>query len=245
MSQDAAEVRYVVSVGHVSQLWRYPIKSLVGEQLDAAEVDARGMTGDRLWSVRDSDGKFGSGKTTRRFRRMDGLLTLSATYDGDVPVITFPDARRMRGDDGTVDKALTAQVGRPVSLEREEDVSHFDEGPIHLITTASLLHLAHARGAAVDPRRLRPNVLLDTGQHVGFLEDEWIGRLLAIGEQVVLSIRTSMTRCVMVELPQVELGEDSGLLQTIGDLNDLRLGVVADVVRTGAISDGDAAYLSG
>jgi hypothetical protein len=59
------------------------------------------------------------------------------------------------------------------------------------------------------------------------------------------SSRNQSTRCVMVELPQVELGEDGGLLRAIGDLNDLRLGVVADVARTGAIGEGEAAYLSG
>lgn len=229
--------------GRVTQLWRYPVKSLVGERLRAAEVDARGVAGDRLWCVRDADGKFGSGKTTRRFRRMDGLLALSAAYEADVPVITFPDGRRIRGNDATVDEALTAHVGRPVSLRREDEVSHFDEGPIHLITIASLLELAHVRGAAVDPRRLRPNVVLDTGDHVGLLEDEWIGRRLAIGGQLVLSIRSAMTRCVMVDLPQVDLAADSGLMRAIRDLNDTRLGVVAEVVFAGAIGYGDVAYL--
>jgi uncharacterized protein YcbX len=60
----------------VLEIRRYPIKSLLGEQPPAAEVDQRGLTGDRLWAVRDTEGKLGSGKNTRRFRRMPGLFAL-------------------------------------------------------------------------------------------------------------------------------------------------------------------------
>lgn len=80
-------------------LYRYPVKSLMGETLDRIRIDGRGLAGDRVWSVRDVDGKFGSGKSTRRFRRMNGLLSLGARYDGDVPLVEFPDGRRHRGDD--------------------------------------------------------------------------------------------------------------------------------------------------
>jgi uncharacterized protein len=71
----------VTTVGSVAELRRYPVKSLTGEVLRAADVDVRGLVGDRAWAVTDTDGRFGSGKTTRRFRRMDGLLQLTATYD--------------------------------------------------------------------------------------------------------------------------------------------------------------------
>ena len=115
-------------VGEVTALLRYPVKSLQGERLDRVAFDPRGVVGDRLWSVRDLDGKVGSGKSTRRFRRMPGLLELSASYDGAVPVIGFPDGRRWRGDRVGVDAALSAHVGRPVTLEREGAVPHSTKG---------------------------------------------------------------------------------------------------------------------
>lgn len=226
-------------VGRVAQLWRYPVKSLVGERLAAAEIDARGVVGDRLWSVRDEHGKFGSGKTTRRFVRMDGLLELSASYEDDVPVVTFPDGRRIRGDDDRIAAALSAHVGRPVTLGKETAVAHFDEGPIHLLTGASRARIGRAFGADVDPRRFRANLLVDTGAVVGLPEDRWIGSRLAIGDSVVLSIRVGMTRCVMVDLPQIGLRREDGLLRAISGLNDSRLGVVADVIRGGIVREGD------
>ncbi|WP_204037573.1 MOSC N-terminal beta barrel domain-containing protein, partial [Actinoplanes utahensis] len=54
----------------ITEIRRYPVKSMLGEQIPAAVLGARGLTGDRLWAVRDADGKFGSGKNTRRFRRI-------------------------------------------------------------------------------------------------------------------------------------------------------------------------------
>lgn len=226
-------------VGQVAGIRRYPVKSLVGEQLTEAVVDARGLVGDRLWSVRDRDGKLGSGKSTRRFRRMDGLLDLSAAYDGgEAPIVTFPDGDHYRGDDPAVHAALSKYVGREVTLAREEAVSHFDEGPVHLVTTSSIAGVERAHGRAVDPARLRPNLVVDTDEP-GLVEDGWAGREVAIGEELVLRIGYSMPRCVMVNLPQRGLPVDRGLLALITEVNDGGLGVVADVVRPGRVSLGD------
>jgi uncharacterized protein YcbX len=221
--------------GRVAALFRYPVKSLVGEELEAVDVDRRGVHGDRLWSVRDPDGKLGSGKSSRRFRRMDGLLALSAAYDGDVPVLAFPDGNLLRGDDDAIHGALSEHVGRPVRLEREERVSHFDEGPLHLVTTASLERVARARGRDVDVRRPRANLLVESTD----LEADWAGRRLAIGDEVVVQVLYPMPRCVMLDLPQRGLGADQGLLRTVTETNLGELGVVADVVTAGHVRRGD------
>ncbi|GAA2139670.1 MOSC domain-containing protein [Nocardioides koreensis] len=230
----------VPPLGRLATLRRYPVKSLVGETLAGVHVGTRGVEGDRLWSVRDLDGKLGSGKSTRRFRRMDGLLDLTAAYDGDVPVIGFPDGTRVRGDDEAVHAALSAHVGRPVTLAREEDVSHFDDGPLHLVTTASLRHVSRAHGRVVDPRRLRPNFVLET-EGEGMVEDGWVGTRIALGDELVVEIVQPMPRCVMVDLPQAGLPTDGGLLRTVTDLNQACLGVLATVVRPGTVAIGDEA----
>jgi hypothetical protein len=110
----------VISVGTVESLWRYPVKSMLGEQLAQAPVDARGILGDRLYAVRDTDGRLGSGRDTRRFRRMDGLLDFHAEYGSDlVPIITLPDGRTVRGDDDAVHWAIGNSLGIPgVTLRR-------------------------------------------------------------------------------------------------------------------------------
>lgn len=213
----------------VVELRRYPVKSLRGESLDRAAADARGLVGDRLWAVRDVDGKLGSGKSTRRFRRMDGLLDLAAAYDGAAaagPVVTFPDGRSWHAPDPELDAALSAHVGRPVALGREGDVPHHDEGPLHLVTTATLSRL----GAPAS--LLRANLVVDDRGLEPFAEDAWVGQRLTVGG-VVLAVRERMPRCVMV---------GAAVLRGATELNDGCAGVVVDVlgvVGAGEVGVGD------
>lgn len=231
-------------LGRLVEIHRFPVKSLGGERLEEASVDLRGLAGDRLWSVHDPDGKFGSGKSTRRFRRMDGLLQLSATYDGETPVVTFPDGRVVRGDDPALDAALSEHVGRPVSLQREGSVSHFDEGPIHLVTTAALVSAGIAYGRGVDARHLRPSLVVESPRGVtGMPEEHHVGDVLAVGE-VLLRVSYAMPRCVMVDMAQAGLEASPGLLRSVTTGNDGNLGVVADVLRGGVVRLGDEVRVS-
>ncbi len=227
----------------LAELRRYPVKSVEGEVLERCDVTERGLELDRWWSVRDPDGRFGSGKSSRRFRRMEGLRDLVARYDGHVPVIGFPDGTDLRGDDPAVHEALSRHVGRPVRLEPEDDVSHFDDGPVHLVTTASLAALARAHGADVDARRMRCNLFVDTPDLEGFAEDAWLDREVRVGPQVVLRVTEPMPRCVMVTAATRDLGADADLLKTITRVNDGDLGVLAEVVHAGTVSVGDAVEL--
>ena len=225
--------------GVVAALWRYPVKSMLGERCQSLALTGRGVEGDRLHAIRDADGKLGSGKSTRRFRRIDGLFTFHAVYDGDVPVIAFPDGRRLRGDDGSVHGALSAALGQPVTLAREAAISHMDAGPVHLLTTASLAWLRGLLPAArLDERRFRPNVLVDV-PGASSIEREWLGRTVAVGAEVRLAVRDMTERCAMVSLAQSELPGDPAILRTLAQDAGLDFGVYADVVAPGRISVGD------
>src|SRR5689334_4217963 len=122
----------------VSALWRYPVKSMLGERLTEVEIEERGVRGDRLYAVRSADGKLGSGKSSRRFRRMTGLFSLRASYDGSDPVVHGPDGQVLADDD-----KLREFLGHPdIRLAREDDVMHFDAAPLHVITTATIASVA-------------------------------------------------------------------------------------------------------
>lgn len=226
-----------MDVGVVAALWRYPVKSMLGEAFDAVRVEARGVVGDRRWAVRDGAGKPGSGKDTRRFRRIDGLFRFRARLDGEVPVVLFPDGRALAGDAPEIHAALSAELGLPVTLAREIDVSHFDAGPLHLVTTSSLEALG-----GVDARRFRPNLVLDTGGS-GFVEDGWLGRELAVGDEVRVRIAKPTARCVMVGLAQAELSAAPGLPRAVAERNGSLLGVYAEVLAPGEVRVGDRVQL--
>src|SRR4051794_12679923 len=145
-----------LSSPRVVELWRYPVKGLLGEALESATFDNRGMVGDRWFAVVGADGKLGSGKTTRRFRRMPNLFTMSArAADDDEILVRIDDWEGSARDPATAER-VSQVVGERVTLEPESAVRHHDEGGVHVITTASLRYLD-----GIDVRRLRPNVLLD------------------------------------------------------------------------------------
>jgi uncharacterized protein YcbX len=219
----------------VLEIRRYPIKSLLGERPAAVDVEQRGLAGDRFWAVRDPDGKLGSGKNTRRFRRMPGLFRLRGHFADPVPVVELPDGRRFAADDPAGHRAVSEVLGRQVTITREAEVFHHDEGPVSVISTAALRRLRELTGESVDPLRFRANLLIDVPGD-GFPEEEWLGRDLLIGDQVMLRPRRRLTRCVMIDLAQEDVPKHGRLLRTVAEQHDMTFGVWATVEGTGRIA---------
>jgi len=223
----------------VASLTRYPVKSLRGQPVDAVDVTARGVMGDRGWFVRTEDGFIASGKATRRFRAVGGLLELAATLGGDgVPRVRFPDGAEHSVGTQAADAALAAHTGRAVAFAPEADVMTFDEGPVHLLTTAALRRLADEIGETVDAGRFRANVLVDTPDALGMPEEGW--RTVGLGDEVVLRVEGAMPRCVMVTMASGPLAEDRRVLKAVHSANGGDLGIWASVVRAGRVAVGDA-----
>jgi len=227
----------------IAEIRRYPVKSMLGEVLPAAEVDERGIVGDRLWAVRDPDGKFGSGKNTRRFRRMPGLFDLRAYAAERAPIVELPDGRRFAADDPEGHRAVGEVLARTVTLTPEQNVPHHDEGPVSLITTAALRRLAELTGGEpdstdIDPLRFRANLLIDLPGS-GFPEENWPGNLLQVGPEVVLRPVRQLTRCAMIDMAQDQADQRNDLLKALAEHHDLTFGVFATVEQQGRITVGD------
>jgi uncharacterized protein YcbX len=221
---------------HVVSLYRYPVKSLAGESVTRLEVNQRGCVGDRQWSVRTEADKIGSGKNTRRFAAVPGLLDIRA-YERDGRVgVTFPDGTGCFVDDAEAAAQLSQHVGQPVRFASESSVSHFDDGPISLIGRASVDAVTEEQHKDVDPARFRTNIHLATAGP--FVEDSWLGRQLQIGTAVV-QVEMTSPRCVMVNMATADLPEQPGNLTAIGRINNACLGVIATVIAPGTIGLGD------
>src|SRR5579862_5957767 len=113
------------TVGTVQALWRFPIKSMLGESVDEIVVSQRGVVGDRAFGLIDCDtGKIASAKNPRRWAN---LLTFRAEYvetptaDDQLPAvrIIFPDGTDHYSSDPSIDEALSGALGRPVRLLSE------------------------------------------------------------------------------------------------------------------------------
>jgi len=112
-------------------------------------------------------------------------------------------------------------------------------------------HLHHARRGTLDrlrelnprsrfePRRFRPNLIIDTGDGKGFVENDWIGKVIAIGPEVRIQVTGPCPRCVMTTLAQADLPKDTEILKTAVHQNKGQVGAYASVVQTGTIRVGD------
>jgi uncharacterized protein YcbX len=280
------------SSGSVESLWRYAVKSMAGEELDASEVTGRGLLGDRAYALVDSaDGKVASAKNPRKWPQM---FEFGATFaDSPRPGaalptvrITLPDGTAVSSEQPDVDAALSRALDRQVHLQAAEpgqvevtestfpnpwtakaeeywpdmegldfrdtvtdfdlpEGTFFDIAVVHVLTTATLdrLHELYPEGQMAT-RRFRPNIVIDAGEGAaGFVENDWIGRTLHLGEQVQLAITEPCPRCVMITLPQGGLPKDSGILRTAAQHNSVHVGVYASVLHGGQVHRGDAISL--
>jgi uncharacterized protein len=238
----------------VEQVWRYPVKSLGGQRIAASLVTERGLLGDRLWAVRDADGKLGSGKNSRRFRRMDGLLGMTAHYGAEPsatgiepPVVVGPEGGDYSVGTGAADLLLREVTGLPqVKVCREGQISHFDEVSVSLIGTATLAWLQDALpDIGIDPRRFRANLVISTSEP--FIEESWLDGVMRIGaaadagDAVHVVFDRVLQRCVMVGMAQPGLAESGSVLKHLGqrESHPLCLALGGQVLRPGVVRAGD------
>ena len=224
----------------VSEIRRYPVKSMGGESLESVDVDARGLVGDRWFAVVDAEGKLGSGKNSRRFRRFDGIFEYGAAMaDHDVRVVG-PSGSWLVGD-AALDEALSDHLGADVGVRAEAGTPHQDAGQVSLVGTASLDWCREHLGVDGDRRRIRPNLVVSTTQP--FVEEGWGGATLRMGS-VELTVAERIERCRMVDIAQEGLAEQAGWLKALGRERDLCLGIYADVTSTGSIALGDRLHVA-
>jgi MOSC domain-containing protein len=274
-------------VGEVKELWRYPVKSMMGEQLPATEVTESGLLGDRAYALRDtSDGKIATAKNPRKWPNLfdyGAALTGAATAGEKLPParITLSDGTTISTEEPDAARILSAALKREVRLEDIErnrrgaagssketseeywldmeglehrdtvtdfnlpEGTFFDTATIHILTTATLqrLHELYPEAHFAVPR-FRPNVVVSpTDGSSGFVENAWLGRVVAIGESVRLRIDLNCARCVMTTLAHGDLPKDPGILRTAAQHNQVNVGVYASVLQGGKIKRGDSIRL--
>ena len=267
------------TVGSVVALWRYPVKSMMGEELNAVDVTDHGLLGDRAYALVDADtGKVASAKFPRKWPTLfdhRAAFVAVPSRTGDLPPvqITLSDGSVLGSEDEGLDRILSAELGREVTLAKtapqtpsleeywpdmeglafreavtEEAMppgTFFDIGIVHLLTTATLdqLRQAYPEGR-FEVRRFRPNIVVRPIEgEAGFVENAWVGRTVAIGDEVRLRVTQPCTRCVMTTLAQGDLPKDPGILRTAAQHNEVNVGVYASVDQPGRVRRGDPAVL--
>jgi uncharacterized protein YcbX len=239
----------MAALGAVTELWRYPASSLAGERQDAIQVGPAGIEGDRMFGLVDiSDNEIARPDRDVKWHKVPRIRT-RLTSDRELE-IAVPDGDWLNAPGAECDRAVSAYLGFAASIRPfDRDVApgytgplttaRYRKAPIHLLTTASLARLKalHPEGVP-DPRRFRPNIVVDMAVVEGsFPETEWIGRKLAIGDLLV-TISEPCRRCGFTIISQDGFEHDPGILRNLVRHNAHNLGVYCTVDRPARVEIG-------
>jgi uncharacterized protein YcbX len=238
-----------VVIGNVESIFRYPVKSMAGERLEAAELGWHGIEGDRRMAFRRIDDRSGFPWLTAT-KLPDMLLFAPHRCEdgaqGNIPTY-------VRTPDGTAlpifGEELATEVGRrygaPVQMMQ---LRHgiFDDASISVIALDTVREIGRLAGLNADVRRFRPNVVVRLLRSGPFQEDEWLGRVLSFGEGdngPVISVTMHDVRCSMVNLDPDSASPAPEVLKAVVRANQNHAGIYGVVTRTGRLAVGQSIVL--
>lgn len=259
------EIQDMSIIGKVESLWRYPVKSMRGEELDEAFAGYSGIYGDRLFAFRSSAKHKGFPYFTARDQRK--LLQYRPRFrypDKAARPINLIEAESKNANPLLADLAeLVVDVETPVGktlaiddpaliemLRSDIDQKHqvtlmqsqramTDCRPVSIFSLQSAQQLAEETGTPVDKRRFRANVYVDLTSANGFAENELVGRSVRIGSKVIITILERDPRCVIITLDP-DTGEQApAILKKVAQAHDGMAGVYGAVLVEGMLHNGD------
>jgi uncharacterized protein YcbX len=238
-----------IELGHISALFRYPIKSMAGERLDAAQLGWHGLEGDRRLAFRRLADRGAFPWLTAS--RLPELLLYKPVGRQDTTGEPLP--THVRTPDGKeyalTDEALLNEIAARHRAEVElMQFRHgiFDEAVVSAIALVTIRGIAREAGHDADVRRFRPNLVIDTKGAQPFEEDRWVGKILEFGPEgtgPAISVTMRDLRCVMLNLDPDTAEADAEVMKTVIRMNENHAGVYGTVVRTGELRVGQVVGL--
>jgi len=236
-------------LGHIRELVRYPVKSMAGTPAESAFLGWHGLDGDRRFAFR----KLGddSGFPWLTASKLAALLLyhpagLDESSGEPLPThVRTPagDEVELRGAE--LQREIAERFGGGVELMK---LKHgiFDDAAISVISLSTMVGISAQAGVALDRRRFRANIVLETGNGEPFHEDAWVGGTLLFGEsepRPAVRVTARDVRCVMINLDPDTGVQDPRMMKTVVRLNQNNAGVYGTVIRTGLIRVNDPVSL--
>jgi uncharacterized protein YcbX len=238
-----------IEIGQVEAIFRYPVKSMGGERLEAAELGWQGLEGDRRLAFRRIEDRGGFPFLTAG--KLNDLVLFAPRWrdggaPGDLPThVRTPEGHELPifGDE------LAAEVGRrhgaPVQMMQFKH-GIFDEASVSVIATDTIRELGQLAGRDLDVRRFRPNVLVRLLRPIPFQEDEWVGGVLSFGEgddAPAVSVTMRDVRCAMLNIDPDTAGTAPEVMKAVVRAHQNTAGIYGTVTRIGRLAVGQTVFL--
>jgi uncharacterized protein len=258
-------------IGKVESLWRYPVKSMRGEELDGAFAGYSGIYGDRVFAFRSSASPKGFPYFTAREQRKllqyrphfrypekaahpinlgeaeklsPNINPISASAAELMIDVETPDGKMFAIDDPALIDNLRAGIDEKHELTLlRSDKAITDCRPLSIFAVQTARRLDEETGVPVDKRRFRANIYIDLITSDGFAEDGLVGRSLRIGSKVVVSILQRDARCMMITLDPDTGEKEPAILKKVAQAHDGMAGVYGAVLVEGMVRKGDPVEL--
>jgi uncharacterized protein YcbX len=256
-------------IGRVDSLWRYPVKSMRGEEMPEMFVGYGGVYGDRLYAFTTSENAPGFPYFTGRDRRQmilyrptfrfpekaarpvnlaeadkHNAAPLSASAAELMLDVETPDGKVYAIDDPELAEHLRAGLDQKHELTlHRSDRALADARPLSLFSVQTVSALAHESATAIDKRQFRANIYLDLPNTEPFAEEQWIGRSLRIGSKLVVTPVDRDGRCMMITLDPETAAKSPAVLKTVAQKHDGKAGLYSAALVEGLVRKGDPVEL--
>jgi len=238
-----------VQIGHIEAIFRYPVKSMRGDYLDAANLGWHGIEGDRRLAFRRIDNR--SGMPWLTASRLPELLLFAPQRcdgcgDGDIPThIRTPDGQELPVFGEELAAEVARRHGAPVQMMQ---LRHgiFDEASISVIASETVREIGRLAGRSLGVRQFRPNIAVRLLRPGAFQEDAWVGGVLSFGEggdAPAIAVTMRDERCAMLNLDPDSAASAPEVMKAVVRANENNAGVYGAVTRIGRISIGQPIFL--
>lgn len=241
-------------IGHIKEIVRHPVKSFHGESVQKTKVMDYGLYGDRSHAFLDETrpGKF---LTITQFQEMVRYKARFTRFIGEELLEEYPKVEIITPD-GKVFYWGVEELTKEIENKSKRKVSPISYTPLHvpigaieeehiqLVTDASLNKLKEVWGKKeINYQRFRPNLLISLKDKVPFIEEQWFGKRMKIGQNVEIQLKRHCERCMIINVDPDDAERDSSLLKTVVKERNNHFGVYASVMKTGEIHVGDEVLL--
>lgn len=255
----------MTQVGHVSSLWRYPVKSMAGRMSSELFLGFAGVFGDRCWAIHDTAARAGLPYLTATafesllchqasFRFPDraafppnlvqasrlppGAAPANASTDDLAVDVLTPTGEQLALEDPRLLEGIAAALGPKHRLQMVH--SHramVDCRPVSLISTTTIASLEDGTRLSLDPRRFRANVYAELTAPQA--EEAFVGRRIQIGERATIYFLERDPRCKMISLDPSTGDHNPAVLRYVAQQCDTYAGIYAAVLVEGVVRQGD------